>query len=343
MTSRVLILMKRSYALLSSPELLFWVVGLWLSYYTTLVIWDEEAFAHYITGLQTRPVMQALFGFFLVVGYLNLARVIGCGIGRGIKRALLTAALPLGLMLTFTGAFISITTRQAQWLMVLPGDMLQPSWSVEQYRVSEIDPGIHESILDIELEKGMGLFKFEPMIMVQDSRSGVHRIGAFPPSRLGDTFFHVLNFGIAPSLSLSERGVLQAQEYVPLRMLEPGSSDTFSIEPLPYTFLVSLEAEKVHKKGDTTAAEYNMRDPLYRIRVLKGQEVIAEEITKDKIHFDDISVGFEKPVFWSQIEAVKDRGVYLLISGLFLILVGVPLYAAERVIRIMRDKTRHMI
>lgn len=326
------------FVLLSSPEMLFWIVGLWLSYYTTLVIWDKEAFSNYITGLTTKRILQAPFVLFLIVGYLNLVRVVNKAGGRSIGRTLMKAVLPLGLLLALTGAFISITTRQFEWIMALPGDGIRPRWSSDRITVEDVDPGIHDRILDIDLEKGVGLFKYEPKVTIRSSRSEVHQIGAFPPSKIGDTFFHVLNFGLAPSLTISEQGVIRAQEFVPLKILAPGSSDTFEIQPLPYTFLISLEPERVHQKGAVTASEYNMRDPLYRIRVLEERDVIAEEVTKERISFKNNTLGFHKPMFWVQLEVVKDRGVYLIVAGLFLVLIGIPIYGAERVMHILLHK-----
>lgn len=298
------------------------------------MIWDKEAFAHFISGLQSNPVIQLPFLLFLFSGYLNVVRASAAAFADSMARALRIAVLPLGLMLVFTGGFLSITTRQFEWITAMPGDFIQPHWSDDRYTVIDVDPGLDDRILDLEVENAGGLFKYEPKIAVQDSRSNKYLIGAFPPSKIGDSFLHVLNFGLAPSLSISEQGVVKAQEYVPLKILAPGSSDTFEIQPLPYNFLISMEPEKVYQKGKVKAAEFNMRDPLYRIRVLKGQEVIAEEVTKDKVQFSDVSLGIQKPVFWVQLEAVRDRGVYLIITGLFFVVFGIPLYFAELVMRI---------
>lgn len=332
--NRGLRFLNRIFVLLSSREMIFWIMGLWLIYYTISMIWNQEAFAHFIFGLKSNVAMQLPFVLFLVSGYLNLIRASVAAFGDSWARAMRIAVLPLALMLVFTGVFISITTRQFEWIMAMPGDSIQPHWSSARYKVEDVDPGVKERILDIDIEKGGGLFKYEPKATLQKSSSEVYKIGAFPPSKIGDSFFHVLNFGFAPSLSLSEQGLVKVQEFVPLKILAPGSSDTFGIPPLPYKFLISLEPEKVHQKGNVKAAEYNMQDPLYRIRILEGQKVIAEEVTKEKVEFNNMSLGFQRHVFWVKLEAVKDRGVYLILSGLFLAIAGIPLYVAELVMRI---------
>lgn len=337
--SLLLILRKlpaRILTLFSTREMLFWLMGLWIIYYTSAMIWDREAFAHFISRLKLNLVMQLPFLLFLFSGYLNLVRAFRSAWRESAVKILLSGALPLGLLLVFTGVFISITTRQLEWIMAMPGDSIQPRWVDFGYKVEEIDPGIKERILDTDSDEGSGLFKYEPKITVKDKRSVVHKIGAFPPSKIGDSFFHVLNFGLAPFLSISEQGVVKGQEYVPLKILAPGSSDSFEIQPLPYKFLISLEPDKVYQKGTVKAAEYNTRDPLYRIRVMEGQELIAEDITREQLHFKNMTLGLQKPVFWVQLEAVKDRGVYFILVGLFLLSAGIPLYCVQLLLRIFR-------
>jgi hypothetical protein len=286
--------------------------------------------------LGSSRMIQALFIIFLVSGYLNFLRAAVFHLRKNIGRSLLLLVLPLGVLIFLTGFFISGTSRQTEWLVVRNGEFVQPRWSSEQYRVDAIRPGIKERFLDIDLENNGGLFKYEPKVTVSDRLARTFEIGAFPPTKIVDTYLHVLNFGLAPGISFSEDGEEKARDYVPLKILGPNSTDTFSLQPLPYKFLISLEPEKTLQKGTLKAQEFNIRSPLYRIRVLEGEKVIAEAVSKDSIAFNNMKLGFFEPGFWVQLEVVKDRGVPLVIGGIFLALAGIPAFFFGVLVNIIR-------
>jgi len=336
MESRVWKFMKRILSLLSSPEALFWSIGSWVTYYTFMMIWDKESFAHFVNGLADRTIMQVPYLLFLLTGYLNLFRSSKKCLKTNIWKLAGTKLLPFGILLVFTGAFISISSRQFQWINAMPGDEIRPRWAQEQYRVESVDAGVRDRLLDIDSEGESGIFKYEPKVTISQSGQAARSIGAFPPSRVGNTFYHVLNFGMAPSFAISEGGVLKGREYVPLRLLMPGSNDSFEIQPLPYKFLVSFEPDRTIQKGSVKAGEYNMKDPLLRIRVLEGQDVVAEEVTRESMSFRNIRLDVGKPVYWVQLEAVKDRGVYLIVSGLLFTCLGLPLYVISICMNLLR-------
>jgi hypothetical protein len=158
-----------------------------------------------------------------------------------------------------------------------------------------------------------------------DSSSRTYEIGAFPPDKIDDTYYHILKFGLAPGVSLLERGQVRDESYVVLRILEPGSSDYFEIPSYPYRFLVSMAPERTFQKGKLEASQFNPMKPLYKVRVFKGDREIADGISTEGIFFDDFSLRFFKPKFWMHLEAVKDPGIQVIRLGILLIVIGLPL------------------
>jgi len=327
---------RKFFRILSSKEFLAWLIGGWILLYVSSMIWTKESFAYFMGALQDNAFVQIPFVLFLVSGFLNL--IIGSAhVFKADKMRFIAVTLfPLGIMLFLTGFFISATTRDLKWILIQAGDTIQPQWGSAAYRVESIDPGVRERFLDIDIESGRGFFKYEPKVTVRDRSSGTFEIGAFPPKRIGNTYYHILNFGLAPNISLSENGVLQAREYVPLRILGPDSVDTFEIQSLPYKFMLSLEPERTIQKGGMQAREFDINSPRYRVRVLEGEKVVAEEITKQSIRFHNLEMGFSDPGFWVMLEIVKDYGVLIILAGLLVAAAGMPLFIAGTLVMLFK-------
>jgi len=327
---------KATAGLLSSSAFLIWLIGGWILYYVSSMIWTKESFAYFIAGMGSNLFIKIPFLLFLLSGYLHFIRVF-IRTFRMNKGQLLTGVfLHIGILLFFTGFFISASARQFDWIVAGAGDSIQPKWSTEKYRMKAIDPGLKERFLDIDIGSGKGLFKYEPKFTLQDRLSRTFEVGAFPATKIDDTYYHILNFGLSPGMSLSEGDEVKAQGRVPLKILGPGSTDFFEIQPLPYKFLISLEPEKVIRKGALKASEFNIRSPLYRVRVLEGEKVIAEAVSKESILFNNMKLVFFEPGYWVQMEVVKDRGVPFIISGIFLIAAGLPLFMIGVALRIIQ-------
>ncbi|GAB4483804.1 MAG: hypothetical protein OHK006_06120 [Thermodesulfovibrionales bacterium] len=320
-------ILSRMLSTLSTKEFLAWIIGAWIILYVSSMIWTKESFAYFVAGLKKNLIVQVPFILFLASGYLNLLRFAVPALKKGARRGLVMTVLPLGALLFLTGFFISASTRSFEWIYVKPGDVVRLPWSPEEYQVETIVPGLAERFLDIDIESGTGLFKYEPKVKIRDHEGEIFEVGAFPPAKIHGSYFHILNFGMAPKLSISENSVVRGEEYVPLRILGPGSVDTFEIQPLPYKFLLSLEPQRTIQKGQMKASEYDMTSPLYRIRVLEGETVIAEEVTKEGVRFKNFEIGFHEPGFWVHFEIVKDRGVLFILAGIFLTVAGGPLFA----------------
>lgn len=317
--------MKRIFGILSSKTFLMWVAGSWVAFYVLTAIWTREAFVLFVTGVSTNVFFKIPFVLFLISGYCNLMRVWGEALADRKALYILRFVLPLGVMLFFTGFFLSLSTKQFKWIVVGEGQRMQPPWSDESYIVTDIKPGLRESFLDIE-EEGTGIFAYEPKVTLADKSSQLYEIGAFPPTRIGSNFYHILNFGIAPGVRISDEMKVREEGHIPLRLLPPGNNDSFEITPYPYRFLIKLEPEKVVWKGNRAASQFSLSPPRYHVRVFKGEKIIAEAVSSEKITFDTFALSFFEHAFWVQIEVVKDSGALIMLAGILLMCVGAALY-----------------
>jgi hypothetical protein len=314
-------LIKRLFNGLSSMEFLFWIIVMWVLFYVVSAVWKEEAFTDFVLNLKKSVFFQVPFFLFLVSGVFNLLRISKRIIKEGIVRFVLWLILPVGLLVFFSGYFISMTSRDTDWILAGEGHSVGPRWSEQRYKVEDIRLGLRDSYLDLQA-KG-ALLQNEPQLTLVDRSSSSSRIGAFPPTRLGDTYYHILTYGFAPGISLSKDGVILNEGYMALKVLTV-SSDFFEIIPYPYRFVVSLSPQKKFKKGEIIASEFNLKDPRYDVRVFRGEKVIAEGNSEEKIEFEKFVLSFTDTSFWVQLEAVRDPAVPVVLTGLLLILFGIP-------------------
>ncbi len=324
---------KLTLKILSSKIFLLWLMGGWVIYYVIMAIWTNETFAQFTESLEGNPLAQAPFVLFLACGYLNILRVSQEISGKGKLQLLAWLALPVGALVFLTGLFASIVSRQFEWLIVGQDHVVRPRWSSESYTVASIKPGIKERFLDIDIGTGKGIFAYEPKLTIMDGQSKTFEVGAFPPAKVEGAYYHILNFGLAPGIRFSEGGAVKDEGYMPLRILTPGSSDYFEIAPYPYRFLISMEPERILRKGKMKAAEFNIKTPLYKVRVFEGEKVIAEGISKEGIRFNNLALDFFEPTFWFQLEVVRDPGVPIILSGLALMIIGIPLSSLRALMR----------
>lgn len=329
-------ILRITFAILSSKAFLLWLMGCWIVFYVTIAIWTNETFGQFVVILRENLLIQFPFVLFLAGGYLNIIRASREKIREGKVSFFARLILPLGIMVFLTGFFISITTRQFDWLIVGQEHIVKPRWSAESYKIAGIDSGLKESLLDIDINSGKGFFAYEPRVTVLDRASRSFEVGAFPPKKINGTYFHILKFGLAPGVRLFEGGNVKDEGYMPLRILAPGSSDYFEIQPYPYRFLVSMEPEKIIQKGNLKASQFNLKQPLFRVRIFKGEKVITEKDSRGEIRFDNLTLSFFEPTVWVQLEIVRDHGVPFILSGIVLILIGIPLSFAGLVLKFLR-------
>jgi hypothetical protein len=310
------------------------MIGGWVTYYVLSSIWMDEAFGSFAMGIGNNPLIQLPFVLFLIAGYLNFFRASMHVLKEGKVRFLTWLVLPLGVLLFFTGFFLSLFLRESGKRMIGEGDIIKPPWVTETYHVTGIEPGLKESLPDTEMDRS--IFAREPELTLTDKSARSYRVGAFPPEKIDGTYYHILDFGVAAGVKLYQGSQVKFGGYQPLRVLAPGRSDFFEIQPFPYRFLVSMEAEKVFEETGDYTSRFNIRKPVYKVRVFKDEKVLAEGDPKQGVRFGNFRLYFVDQTFWVMLEAAKDPGLPVLRLSVLLILIGGPLYLVRGAYKMIR-------
>jgi len=310
--------------ILASKAFLLWMIIAWISYYSISSIWMEEAFGNFVSQLRENMLIQIPFLLFLASSIMNFIQASKDVFQKSKIGYLFWLILPLGLIIFFSGFFLSVTQREQGQRVLGKGDLIVPPWSKEEYKIIDIDPGLRDSRTDINAN--IDIFSHEPTLTVLDRLSRRSEIGAFPPKKLNDTYYHILNLGIAPGVRLTQGESVISNGYMILRILSPGSRDYFEIPPYPYRFSVSLEPDKQIHNGHTKTSKFNIKQPLYNVRVYKEEKVVAEGDSRKGINIDNMTLNFFQPIYWALVEAVKDPAIPVMHAGVVLITFGVPMY-----------------
>jgi hypothetical protein len=318
-------------ATVSSKGFLLCLVGLWVIYYVTFAVWSKEAFARFVTALNSNPLAQAFFIILLISAFLNLLRASVRRFRESRLMFSLWILLPAGLMVFLTGFFMSAAFRQHEWLVKGDGEIVQPKWQEKPYVVSAIIPSLKDEMLDID--SGSGIFQYEPKVVL-DTEEGMAKVGVFPPRNIGGTYYHVLQFGMAPGIRLLDGEEVLQEGHMLQRILPPGAQDGFSLPPHPYRFFLRIAPDRTVTKGRTKAKVYNIRNPSYVVTVLKGENTIFEGDSRQGVEFDGLSLTFTEPTYWVLIEAAKDPGLAVIVCGVALVAAGAPLMLVFMALRI---------
>jgi hypothetical protein len=315
----------------SSKEFLLWLLGGWIFYYVTSFFLVKEAFAGFMDGLGRNHLIQIPYMIFLLSVFLNIFRVFRERLKRGRIYALFSIILPLGAAVFLVGFFMSASLRRFEWKVVGEGQTIQLPWERKTYLLKEIRPALKEETLESEAGES-GIFQYEPKTIISDGVKD-YEVGAFPPSRINGTYYHILNFDLAPGVRLKKGGDVLDEGYMMLRLLPPGSLDYFEMQPYPYRFSIKIAPEKIIEKGETRMRLYSLRSLSYDVAVQKGESVLFEGNSKGEISFEGLSLSFFEPSYWVLLDIVRDRGVVVMLSGLIIIAAGLPLCALSLMLR----------
>ncbi len=322
--------MKAAISFLGSRQLTVWMVLCFIVFYLTMAVWSREAFGTFVVGISSDVVFRVLYLLFCAnVTTRAAAALWTCR--RDKARFILMLPLYAGLPLLLLSFFLSINTRDFQWMIVGEGDVIRLPWEAGPYRVLHVKPAVERNTL---VTADSPVFAYEPFIDIDEQSGGFHRIGAFPPKRVGATYLHILNFGLGPGVAISKGGKTVQRGEVALRLIPFGAVDSFEMRPLPYRFFVSILPNSIIKKGREAVREYDLSAPLYHVEIVKGDTVIAAGDTSGSISFDnDMSIAFSPPADWVHLEAVHDPFRFWFITGLALTAVGIAVYPVRSLIR----------
>lgn len=336
----------KPWSLLSGRKMLLWLLGLWAMLYIGYAIWAKEAFSFFILMLSSNIVFQAPFALFL---FSMIANIIRSSIRRFRESALgffLWIPLSMGIFIFMAGFFISAVYRHTGTIFVMQGDIVKPPWQDVVYVIDGIDPAIKEEFVsgidDDEKSGGfLGVFKHEPRIVLRRGASTIE-VGAFPAKNIDGTYYHILDFGLAPGIRLTDSsGRVIKQGHAVKRLIPPPSADWLELDPLPYEIRMWIEPYKTIEKNRAMLKYYNLKSPHYMIRVERGESTVFENIVKNRAEFEGYMVEFSPPTYWVRLEAAKSPGMPLMYAGIILITVGLPMggvLAAARVFGKLRHK-----
>lgn len=311
-------------AFLRSRTLTVWLVGLFVLYYLTTAVWVGEAFGRYMNHLSANNLFRAFYLLFLANAVLRVADAAAASFP--VRRVfLLRLPLYAGTVLFLCALFLSLNFRQAIWLPPAGiGDRLSVPWERDVYEVVSVAPALKKRALRTD---NAVIFDFEPGLTVRDGKGAVHVIGAFPPSRVASTYFHVLQFGIAPGVELRQSGKVLVRGNVALRLTPFGVVDTFDLPPHPYQFSIAVAPNRTIKKGKELARDYDLDRPRYLVEVIRNGNTVVKGETEDAVFLDGtLSLSFFKPDDWVIVEAVHDPFLFWLASGTVLLILGGLLY-----------------
>jgi hypothetical protein len=299
-------------SVVSSRVFILWLLAAWVVYYVTSAVVAPEAFARFAHGLGESILLQIGYTLFLVSAFLNLLRAFRVRFAVHKFLGTVWMVLPVGIFLVLLGFFVSLATREHAWNKVGLGDMVIPPWEKSSYRVFKIDVPIGEKMLYEEEESG--IFQYEPAVWVGKTPGETVRIGAFPPSRIGDTYYNVLDFGLAPGVRLAKgREVIQAGHVI-LKILPPGAEDVFALGS--YRLSLRILPERIMEKGKTKVRVYDFVSPAYHVSVYRGDELVFEGDSRKGVFFEGHELSFMKPEHWVWLQAARDPGMNIFRSGL---------------------------
>ncbi len=311
--------LKNIYNLLGSKALTFWMIGLFIFYYLTVAVWSKEAFGRFIQYISSNNLARALYIIFFVNVTLRIIKSL-YGLKNRPGRLLLRLPLFLGIVLFLFSSFMSVNTRQSKWELLGEGDLLVLPWESLKFRVVRIESALKRDLLRMDDSL---LFDYEPFITLIDTGGRQYRIGAFPPKKAGTTYMHILNFGLAPGVELRRDGKTLLKGEVALRLVPFGSVDSFELKGFNYTVYLHILPNRIIRRGQEVARNYDITAPLYQVEVLKGETTVFRGTSKQPILFDGYELVLYPPTFWVLLEVAHDPFYMAFIVALGLLIVGV--------------------
>lgn len=316
-----------------SPAAMFWLIAVWVLFYSTLAIWTKEAFGTYMARLPGQPLLQAPLVAFILVAAVNYFYYAAARVRASWISAPLWLLAPAGVLLFLAGFYISAAFSSSGKIYVAKDSTVQPPWQASPLVVSKVDTGLREEIIDMGAGEGL-IFSLSPRLYL-DGGTIRHEVGVFPPTRVGDTYYHIMDFGLAPGVRVSRDDAVLIDGYVNLRILPPGIRDSFEIIPLPYRFAIRMLPEREVFKGRAKLGVYRPDSHLYNVVIEKGQEIVFEGDSSGPIELDGLTISFYEPDYWFWLEGARNPGYMVLAAGLVLLATGLPLLLIAMVFRVL--------
>lgn len=304
-----------------SPAALFWMVAAWVFMYASIAIWSKEAFGAYMERLGESTLLQAPFVVFLVLAAVNYITHAVARFRASWATAPLWLMLPTGLLLFIFGFFLCAVFSDTGRKIVGAGDNVRPPWQVGNYVVSSVESGLRDEIIGMEAGQS-SIFSFEPRLFL-DGMDKRHEVGVFPPTQVENTYYHIMDFGLAPFVKLESGGRIIRQGYMIQKLFPPGVRDSFELPPMPYRFAIRMRPERYIAKKDFKVGVYKLKSSSYDVVIQKGTDIIFDGSSDAPIEFDGMRLTFGEPDYWIWLEATRSPGLQVLATGAVVTIFGI--------------------
>jgi hypothetical protein len=317
----------------SGGSLLLFICG-WVVYYVTVFIWSEEALSKFVAALNNNIVVQVVTFLFLLSFLIYLVR----GAVKITKRHKwmlpLWVIFPAGAFLFALGFYLNATFSNEGKIVVGEGDSVQPPWETVPVELVRIDPGLKEELLGIDSIDST-IFQYEPTVLLR-GQSGEHLVRGFPATKIGSSYYHILDFGLAPGIRVSRDGRVILESHVIQRLIPPGKVDSFFLGNLPYRVEIRITPSRVIRKGDTEAPVFDLKDLHFTVLIYRGETLIYEGPSGEGISFDGLRLEFTPYIYWVRMEAAQRPGMIPLSVGIALLVTGFPLWLGIKIFYLAR-------
>ena len=306
-----------------SPRGLFWLVWLWVLNYVTVALWWDEAFARFVMAHRSNLLVLSMSVITVAVILVIFLRYAVSGFkARGSGKFVLWLVLPLGVLLYLVGFVASAGFGQGQFFMIQEGQEFSTPWNNRAYVMESIDADIVKNYF--EAENRIGILRSEPHATFSSGKVR-HTTGAFPPTSFKGSWFHMLDFGVAPGFELFEDGQSVLKGNVNMRLLPPGREDALHIEGLPYSIYMRLAPERILEEKGQKLKVYDLVLPKYFVRVEKAGQVVFEGDSTHLVEFDEFILQVHPDRKWVWLEVRHGIGTPLVWAGFILMGIGLPL------------------
>jgi hypothetical protein len=321
---------KILFNILASKELFAWLIILWVVYYIAAAIYIREALAIFIVELGSNPVFIFLHLLFLTVFFLRIMLDMRSHLSKGILFTAGKAFLPVGIFLIILYILIHSITNIREKVLAAEGDMLFPRGMTAPLKLDTVSLNIKSPIIAGIHNGQKTIFEREPTVLFE-VRGKKKKMGAYPPAYIKGRFFQLLDFGIAPQITIKRDGEKIIEAPVALKLFPPGREDFFEIPGLPYRFYVKLHPVQKEKTPDETIQKektrerfYDLSSPVYFVTIFKGDVLIHQGETLKGVSFKNYNLSFSGYIPWVHFVIVNDPGMPILAIGLLMVVIGIP-------------------
>lgn len=154
------------------------------------------------------------------------------------------------------------------------------------------------------------------------------RLNSLAPAFAGGMLLRTRTMGYAPHVRIYDPEGRIIDEGTPiLRLFPPGREDYFRFDLAPETFYLKYFPDRSLIGDRQPASSQEGKSPLYKLRVARNLDLIFNQYIEpyNITLIDKIYISIEDVYKWTEIEIVKDYGLFLIFPGL-----GIMIFSAVK-------------